>query len=306
MSSPCTHSHSHFPTHAHSHAPKHFHRPFAIGVMLNLVFVLVEGVVGWRVNSLALLADAGHNLSDVAGLLLAWGAAWVSRLQPTSHRTYGWRRSTILAAVGNGMLLLVAMGSLGWEAIQRLKQPAPIPGEVMMVVAAIGILINASTAWLFFRDQQQDLNRRGAFLHMVADALVSAGVVVAGMLAYVWGWLWVDPAISLLLAAIIIVGTWSLLTQSLHLLFDGVPAHIAPDDVRDYLTTLPGVSRVHDLHIWAIGTSDVALTAHLLCPDGPPNDAFYREATKGLHDRFEITHVTLQVMRDPVAPSCAP
>ena len=288
----------------HSHAPASYHRAFGIGIALNTLFVAVEAFYGWKINSLALLADAGHNLSDVAGLLLAWGGTLAGRLQPDDRHTYGWKRATILAAFINAMLLLVAMGSLAWEAIERFNSPQSIEGVTIMVVAGVGIVVNTATALLFMRDSH-DLNIRGAFLHMVADALVSAGVVVAGGLALWMGWNWLDPVVSLVIAAVIVVGTWGLFRQSLHLLFDGVPADVDLPAVRAWLLSLPGVTRVHDLHIWAMGTSEVALTAHLVMPEGYPDDAFFQHLTRQLHELFEIEHVTVQVVREPFTLPCA-
>ena len=294
---------------SHDHAPANFNRAFAIGIVLNLTFVGIEAFYGWRVNSLALLADAGHNLSDVAGLVLAWGGALAIRLVPDARHTYGWKRATILAAFANALLLLVAMGGLAWEAIGRLMSnevSLQEQGVTIMLVAGVGIVINTATALLFMRGREHDLNIRGAFLHMAADALVSAGVVVAGALTLWMGWTWLDPVVSLAIAAVILWGTWDLFKQSLHMLFDGVPAHIDPQAVHDSLATLPGVTQVHDLHIWAMGTAHVALTAHLVMPQGQADDAFLHQATELMHDRFEITHVTLQVVKVPFTPSCVP
>lgn len=295
--------------HNHDHAPANFNQAFAIGIILNLTFVGVEAFYGWRINSLALLADAVHNLSDVAGLVLAWGGALAIRRVPDAHHTYGWKRATILAAFANALLLLVAMGGLAWEAIGRLTSEAislQQEGQTIMMVAGLGIAINATTALLFMRGRDHDLNIRGAFLHMTADALVSAGVVITGALTLWQGWTWLDPAVSLAIAAVILWGTWDLFKQSLHLLFDGVPAHIDPHAVQDCLESLPGVTQVRDLHIWAMGTTDVALTAHLVMPQGGADDQFLHEASEQLHDRFEITHVTLQAGKTPFAPSCVP
>jgi cobalt-zinc-cadmium efflux system protein len=289
----------------HDHAPASFNRAFAIGIGLNTVFVAIEAFYGWKVDSLALLADAGHNLSDVIGLALAWGGALAGRLRPDARHTYGWKRAGILAAFINAMLLLVAMGSLAWEAVHRLQSPEPIAGVTIMVVAGVGIVINTATALLFMRGRAGDLNIRGAFLHMAADALVSAGVVVAGGLALAYGWTWLDPVASLAIAAVIVAGTWGLFRQSLHLLFDGVPESVDLRAVQAMLEALPGVARVHDLHVWAMGTSEVALTAHLVMPEGQADDAFLRHATEQLHDRFEIEHVTLQVVRVPFTAGCA-
>lgn len=293
--------------HDHGHAPANFNRAFAIGIALNIVFVAIEAFYGWRVNSLALLADAAHNLSDVAGLVLAWGGALASKVRPNPHHTYGWKRGTILAAFANALLLLMAMGALAWEAVGRLFSPEPLAGAegvTIMVVAGIGIVINTATALLFMRGREHDLNIRGAFMHMAADALVSAGVVAAGALTLWMGWVWLDPVISLLIAGVILVGTASLFKQSLHMLFDGVPDSVDPQAVQACLAALPGVTRVHDLHIWAMGTSQIALTAHLEMPQGHADDAFLRRATDQLHHQFEITHVTLQVMKEAFTVPC--
>ncbi len=294
--------------HDHDHAPVNFNRAFAIGIALNIVFVAIEAFYGWRVNSLALLADAGHNLSDVAGLVLAWGGALAGKLRPSAHKTYGWKRGTILAAFANALLLLVAIGALVWVAIGRLITPQPLlgaQGVTIMLVAGVGIVINTVTALLFMRGREHDLNIRGAFLHMAADALVSAGVVVAGALTLWMGWVWLDPVVSLVIAVVILLGTWSLFSQSLHMLFDGVPDSVDPHAVRDCLAALPGVTHVHDLHIWATGTSHIAMTAHLVMPQGHADDAFLRYATDQLHTRFEITHATLQVMNQAFTQPCA-
>jgi cobalt-zinc-cadmium efflux system protein len=295
------HDHAHEPGHAtagHSHAPANFDRAFAIGIALNSAFVAVEAFYGWRVDSLALLADAGHNLSDVAALVLAWVAALAGRRRPTPRYSYGFKRASILAAFTNALLLLVAMGSLAWEAAGRLRAPVPTDGLTVIAVAAVGILVNGATALMFMRGS--DLNVRGAYLHMAADALVSAGVVVAGALTLAFGWTWLDPVASLGIAAVIVWGTWGLMRQSTHLLFDGVPEHIALPAVRAYLSSLPGVAEVCDLHVWAMGTEQVALTAHLVVHEGQGGDAFLSSATDGLQGRFGIAHVTLQTMGAPL------
>lgn len=289
--------------HHHSHEPANFNRAFAFGIALNIAFVAIEAFYGWKIDSLALLADAGHNLSDVAGLVLAWGGALAARWRPNDRHTYGWKRASILAAFINAVLLLVAMGSLAWEAAQRLQTPHVIEGVTIMVVAGVGILVNTATAMLFMRGRE-DLNIRGAFLHMAADALVSAGVVVAGGLALWQGWTWLDPVVSLLIAAVIVLGSLGLFKQSVHLLFDGVPPSVDLKAVRTLLETLPGVARVHDLHVWAMGTSQVAMTAHLVMPAGHPGDAFLQEVTTRLHDGFEIEHVTIQIVREPFNTLC--
>ena len=290
--------------HGHRHGPASYNAAFAIGIGLNVAFVAVEALYGWKVNSLALLADAGHNLSDVIGLVLAWGGALAGRLRPDARHTYGWKRASILAAFVNALLLLVAMGSLAWEAVHRLPSPQPVEGVTIMVVAGIGIVVNAATALLFMRGSRSDLNLRGAFLHMAADALVSAGVVVAGGLALRFGWNWLDPVASLVIAAVIVIGTWSLFRQSLHLLFDGVPASVDLHAVQALLQGMPGVAQVHDLHVWAMGSSETALTAHLVMPAGGGGDAFLKRATDELHEHFEIGHVTLQVVREAFCDGC--
>ena len=288
-------AHSHDP---HQHTPQRFDRAFALGIGLNLTYVLIEAFYGWQVNSLALLADAGHNLGDVGGLVLAWAAIAAARLRSNDRHTYGWRRASILASFANALLLLVAMGSLSWESLQRLQQPEPIAGVTVMLVAGIGVVVNGITAWLFVPGSRHDLNLRGAFLHMAADALVSIGVVLAGAL-YLWqGWLWLDPLASLIIAAVIVMGTWSLFRQSLHLLFDGVPEQIDLAAVRQYLQTLPGVKDVHDLHVWALSTNEVALTAHILLEALPSDDRLVQELTQELHEHFAIAHSTLQLECD--------
>lgn len=290
--------------HEHSHAPRNFSRAFAIGIGLNIAFVAVESFYGWKISSLALLADAGHNLSDVAGLALAWAGGMAGRLAPDSRHTYGWRRASILAAFGNAVLLLVAMGSLAWEAIGRLQVPVQTEGLTMIAVAAVGVVINGATAMLFMSGRSRDLNIRGAFLHMAADALVSLGVVAAGAL-YMWTrWTWLDPVASLAIAVVIVIGTWRLFRQSLHLMFDGVPDSIDLADVRAYLLSQPGVEDVHDLHIWAISTSDIALSVHLLMPGGYPGEGFIDAVAADLHDRFEISHPTIQIETSPKNHGC--
>lgn len=292
--------------HAHANVPTNFNKAFAIGIGLNVGFVAVEAFYGWKVNSLALLADAAHNLSDVAGLLLAWGGALASQLKPDARHTYGWQRGTIMAALINAILLLVAMGSLGWEAVQRLQTHEATEGWTVIGVAAVGIVVNTVTALLFMKDRKDDLNIRGAFLHMAADALVSVGVVLGGVL-YLWqGWTWIDPVMSLLIAAIIVVGTWSLFHQSLHMMFDGVPLHIDLKKVHDCLMDLPGVTGVHDLHVWAMSTSQVALTAHLEVSHlNLDQAALLAKAQEELDEHFHIEHVTLQIESREYACICS-
>ena len=301
------HGHAH---HGHDHhhhdnsPPGGWGRAFALGIALNLGFVVIEGVYGWLSGSLALLADAGHNLSDVAGLVLAWGAALAGGLRPTHRRTYGWMRASILAALANALLLIFAMGALAFEAVQRLQAPEPVAGGTVIVVAAVGVLVNGLTAWLFMAGSQTDLNIRGAFLHMAGDALVSLGVVAAGLLYLQFGWGWLDPLVSLAIAVVIVLGTWSLFRQSLHLAFDGVPEGIDLVEVHAWLLAKPGVVDVHDLHVWALGTSDVALTAHLVMPAGHPGDAFVVALAEGLAHRFHINHPTIQIELDGIDDGC--
>jgi cobalt-zinc-cadmium efflux system protein len=282
----------------HDHAPANYDRAFLIGTILNLAFVAVEAGYGIAANSVALLADAGHNLSDVAGLLIAWAAATLSRRRPSAHYTYGLRRTSILAALFNAVFLLVAIGAIAFEALTRIADPQPVESGTIMIVAVIGIVVNGVTAWLFASGRKGDINIRGAFLHMAADAAVSAGVAFSGFIILRTGWTWLDPATSLVIAAIILVGTWGLLKGSVAMALDRVPDGIAPDDVEQAICALPGVTRVHDLHIWPMSTTDVALTCHLVMPDGCPGDAFLHDTAAMLHDRFEIGHATMQVERN--------
>ena len=290
--------------HAHAHGPGRHDRAFAIGIAVNIAFVAIEAFYGSRADSLALLADAGHNLGDVLGLVLAWAGAFAGRLAPDPTHTWGWKRASILAAFANALLLLVAIGSLVWAAVGRLHAPEATHAFTVMAVAAVGILVNLGTALLFMRGRHDDINIRGAFLHMAADAAVSAGVVVAGALVLWQGWLWVDPVTSLLIAAVILVSTWQLFRDSLHLMFDGVPSSIDLDAVRAELEALPGVDCVHDLHVWASGTTEVVLTAHVVMPAGHPDDGFFRAAAARMKERFAIGHVTLQASTEPIMPAC--
>jgi cobalt-zinc-cadmium efflux system protein len=289
------HDHSHAHGHAgHSHAPDSFGFAFAVGVTLNTVFVVAELAFGYAANSLALISDAVHNFSDVIALLLAWAATWLARKQPTDQHTYGYRRASILAALVNAGLLLIAVGGIAVEAIQRIQAPAAVAGGTVIVVAALGILINGGTALLFKRGRHGDLNIRGAFLHMAADAAVSLGVVVAALVIMWTGWQWVDPAISLCIAAIVLVSGWGLARDSVNLALDGVPRGIELSGVRDYLGRLEGVIEIHDLHVWAMSTNETALTVHLVRPSGY-DDAFLHGVCAELSHRFNIHHATLQV-----------
>jgi cobalt-zinc-cadmium efflux system protein len=279
----------------HDHGTVNYNRAFLAGVLLNVAFIVVEVVYGVLADSLALLTDAGHNLSDVLGLLLAWGAATLARRKPSIHRTYGFSRATIIASLFSGLLLMGAVGAIAWEAASRFVEPAVPVGQTIVVVAAIGVVINALTAMFFLRGKDSDLNIRGAFLHMVADAAVSLGVVVSGLLIWRYGLNWIDPVTSLLIAAVIFVSTWGLLRDSLNLAVDAVPPEVDPRGVRDFLLSLEGVVAVHDLHIWALSTTDNALTAHLVMDPRPADDGFLNRVSGELLARFTIHHSTIQI-----------
>lgn len=293
------HSHSHGFGHAHGaghvHTPKNFGPAFAIGIALNLGFVGVEALYGWLSNSMALVADAGHNLSDVLGLVAAWIAAVLVKRAPTARFTYGLRGSSILAALFNAVLLLVATGGIIVEAVQRLLEPAPVAGTTVMIVAGIGILINGFTAWLFASGAQGDINIRGAYLHMMADAVVSVGVVLAGLVILATGFDWIDPLVSLAIAVLIIVATWGLLRDSVAMSLAAVPPGIDPEAVRAHLAARPGVRGLHDLHIWSMSTTEVALTVHLVVAGGAPDRHFLKDTADTLRARFGIHHATLQI-----------
>lgn len=290
--------------HGHQHEPIDYSRAFAIGVALNVVFVVVEASYGLAAGSLALLADAGHNLSDVLALLLAWGAIHLARRAPSRRRTYGFRRTTILAALANSVVLMLAIGGITWEAIQRFASPADVESGVVVLVASIGIVVNTATAMLFMSGRKRDLNIRGAFLHMAADAGISAGVVVAGLVIGATGLAWIDPLVSLAIVGVIAVGTWDLLRDSLNLALDAVPKGIDPDEVEAYLLGLPGVTAVHDMHIWGMSTTETALTAHLVKPDHRGDDELLARICSGLHERFGIDHATLQWERGDGSEPC--
>ncbi|NNM77706.1 cation transporter [Sphingomonas sp. ID1715] len=284
--------------HGHSHAPKHFGKAFAIGTALNLGFVVVEAAFGLLSGSMALLADAGHNLSDVLGLLIAWTAAILSRRRPKGRYTYGLRGSSILAAFLNALFLLVAIGIIAVEAVRRFFEPSPVAGTTVMIVAAIGILINGATAFMFMSGSKGDLNIRGAYLHMAADAAVSAGVVVAGFLIVATGWTWVDPVVSLVIVAVIAVGTWGLLRDSVNMSLQAAPEDIEPGEVGEYLRAQPRVAGIHDLHIWPMSTTETALTVHLHVPGPYPGDAFAARIARELKQKFGIDHPTIQIETD--------
>ena len=290
--------------HTHHHEAPNYNRAFAIGVSLNAVFVFIEAGYGIVTNSLALVADAGHNMSDVLSLLLAWGASALAARRPTPRRSYGFRRVTILASLLSAILLLMALGVIAWEAFGRLQAPLPVSGMTILIVAGIGVVINTATALLFLSGRKHDLNIRGAYLHMAADAGVSLGVVIAGSAIMATGWLWLDPTISLVIAVLILISTWGLLRDSLNLVLDSVPDNIDPVAVESYLIGLPNVAKVHDLHIWAMSTTEVALTAHLVVPQLVPDDSFLHRVAHTLHDQFGIGHSTLQIERGEEEDFC--
>ncbi|TXM90856.1 MULTISPECIES: cation diffusion facilitator family transporter [unclassified Methylobacterium] len=289
--------------HGHVHAPASFGRAFAIGIGLNAAFVVIEAGYGWAANSMSLVADAGHNLSDVLGLVAAWVASVLVKRRSTARFTYGLRGSSILAALFNAVFLLVATGAILWEAVSRLIHPEPVAGTTVMVVAGLGILVNGVTAWLFASGAKGDINIRGAFLHMAADAAVSAGVVLAGLIILATGLDWIDPAVSLVVAGLIVWATWGLLRDSVAMSLDAVPPGIDPDAVRAYLGARHGVSGLHDLHIWPMSTTEIALTAHLVMADGHPGNGFLVEIAEALRARFGIAHATVQI-EEAGGPPC--
>jgi cobalt-zinc-cadmium efflux system protein len=293
-------------THSHLVAPENFGTAFAIGTALNVAYVVAQVVFGIAAHSLALLADAGHNFGDVLGLLLAWGAIHLGKTRPTARRTYGLGRSSILAALANAILLLLAVGGITWEAVRRFSNPGEVGAKTVIIVAALGIVINGVTAMLFFRGHKRDLNIKGAFLHMAADAAVSAGVVVAGIIIVFTGWHWIDPVTSLAINAIIVWGTWGLLRQSISMALDLVPANVDPAAVRRYLEALQGVAAVHDLHIWPLSTTRTALTVHLEMPEGSAGDEFLHAVCEHLHCDFGIEHSTIQIEQNAEACSLGP
>jgi cobalt-zinc-cadmium efflux system protein len=292
------------PHHNHSHKVDNYNRAFALAVGLNVIFVILEASYGLWANSLALIADAGHNLGDVLGLLIAWGASLLAKRKPSPRRTYGLRRVTILASLLSALILLTALGAMAWEAVNRLQLSTPVPGLTIIVVAGIGVVINTLSALLFVSGHQHDLNIKGAFLHMAADAAVSFGVVLAGIAILMTEWVWLDPVISLVISVMIFAGTWGLLRDSVNLAVDAVPRGIVPEEVETYLLNLPGVVTCHDLHIWGMSTTEAALTAHLMMPEGANNDAFLHQTAHGLHEQFGIAHTTLQIERGDAEQLC--
>ena len=291
------HGHSHH-GHRHHHAPASFGAAFAIGAALNIGFVAVEAAFGFLGHSVALLADAGHNLGDVLGLAVAWAASVLAKRRPSERYTYGLGSTSVLAALFNAVVLLTVTGAVAAEAVRRLLMPQPTAARVVMAVAAAGIVVNGVTAALFASGRKGDLNVRGAFLHMLSDAIVAAGVVAAGGLILLTGWSWLDPVVSLVISAVIVWGTWGLLREALDMALDAVPAGIEPQAVRSYLRSLPGVTDLHDLHIWGMSTTETALTCHLVMPSGRPRDAFLSDVCERLRSRFHIGHSTIQVETD--------
>ena len=291
--------------HEHNHAPANYDRAFAIGITLNLILVVTQAIYGLSAHSIALLADAGHNLGDVMGLVLGLGAAVMARRPPTRRHTYGLRRASIMAALINGAILLLASGGIAWEAVRRLNHPEPVSGGIVAAVAGVAILVNGGTAALFLSGRKADLNIRGAFMHMAADAGVSLGVLLAGLGIRMTGWLWLDPVMSLAVVAAIVAGTWGLIREAVSLSLDAVPQGIDADDVQTYLESLPGVTEVHDLHIWGMSTTEAVLTAHLVLPGLTDDDAFLARACGDLHERFSIEHATLQLEHGDGAHPCS-
>ncbi len=290
--------------HHHDHAPTgRYDRAFAVGTALNLGFVAAGVGFGLAANSMALLADAAHNLGDVLGLLLGWGAAWLARRPPTPQRTYGWGRGSIFAVLINATVLLIAIGGIAVEAVHRMITPQPVSELIVILVAAAGIVINGATALMFMRGRGDDLNIRAQFIHMAGDAGVSAGVVVAGLLIRLTGWFWLDPLSSLGIAVVILIGTWGLLREAIDLAMDAVPPGVPQHAVEAYLVALPGVQEVHDLHIWGLSTTETALTAHLVCTDDGTRQGLHDLSTE-LHDRFGIGHSTLQIETNAEAELC--
>jgi cobalt-zinc-cadmium efflux system protein len=276
---------------SHNHKVENYNRAFAIGIILNITFVVVEATYGVLAGSLALLADAGHNLSDVLSLLIAWGAIFLAKKPVTEKRTYGFRKFTIMASTVSAILLLLALGGITWEAIGRFANPQAVEGSTLIIVAAIGVVINTITALLFVSGHKHDLNIKGAFLHMTADAAISFGVVIAGLLILQTNWLIIDPLISIIIVVIILISTWSLLRDSVNLLADAVPEGIDTKGITEYLSNLKSVNQIHDLHIWALSTTETALTVHLVVTD----KVFLQPIQKHLHDHFDIEHATIQI-----------
>lgn len=292
--------------HYHHHSPQEYGKLFAIGITLNISYVAIEAFYGWRIGSLALLADAAHNLGDVAGLLLAWAAFAAGKILPNIKHTFGWKKASIFASFVNATILLTAMGALAWEAISRLGQDSQMQANTIIWVAGVGVFINALTAWLFIRGSKEDLNIRGAFLHMAADALVSLAVVISAVLYLQWQRSWLDPVMSLLVAVVVVMSTWSLFIKSLHLLFDGVPVDINTNSLIDYFNNHPHIYRFHDLHIWAISTTENSLSVHLVKQDeNISNSSLLTSINKDIYAQYKLSHITIQIETKDFARKCA-
>jgi cobalt-zinc-cadmium efflux system protein len=292
-------------SHDHHHSQPEYGKLFAIGVALNIGYVAIEAFYGWRIGSLALLADAAHNLGDVAGLLLAWAAFAAGKIQPNIKHTFGWKKASIFASFVNATILLTAMGALAWEALSRLDQDTHMQANTIIWVASVGVFINAFTAWLFIKGSKEDLNIRGAFLHMAADALVSLAVVISAVLYLQWPWSWLDPVMSLLVAAVVVISTWSLFIKSLHLLFDGVPSNINTKAIIDYFNDHPHIYRFHDLHIWAISTTENSLSVHLVKQDESiDNSRLLSSINSDIHTQYAISHITIQLETKDFSNNC--
>ena len=298
------HAHVHPHDQSHAHKPAHFGRAFALAAALNIALIAAQVVYGVLAHSVALLADAGHNFGDVLGLLLAWGAHAMRNSPPTKRYTYGFQSASILAALLNALILLVATGAIAWQAILRFFNPSDVAGVTVMSVAAVGIVVNGVSAWLLMAGRKDDLNIRGAFLHLLGDAAISLGVVVAGGVIALTAWNWLDPLASLVISALIVWGTWGLLREATKLSLAAVPTEVDPANVRDYLRRLPGVTEVHDLHIWAMSTTEIALTAHLVRPGSGLDDDLLKHAADDLAHRFKIGHVTLQIEAGTTEQGC--
>lgn len=291
-------------SHDHSHRVQNYNKAFAIGIVLNVVFVIVEMIYGVLADSLALIADAGHNISDVVSLLLAWVASLMANRAASAKRTYGFGKVTVMASLLSALLLLMALGGITWEACQRFVDPGPVSGQTIMVVAGIGVVVNTLTALLFMKGQKDDLNIRGAFLHMAADAAVSLGVVIAGLLIAVWGWQWIDPVMTLLIVAVICIGTWGLLRESLNYAIDAVPEDTDLEAIKTYLKQIERVESLHDLHVWPLSTTETALTVHLEVSEGGIDNDFLIAVQRDLHDRFGIEHATIQIEASDGVDGC--
>ncbi|MFV1981996.1 MAG: cation diffusion facilitator family transporter [Thiohalomonadales bacterium] len=290
--------------HDHQHHQGNYNREFAIGIVLNIIFVVVEIIYGLSADSIALIADAGHNFSDVISLLLAWGASLLASKKATKKRTYGFRKATVIASLVSAILLLIALGVIAWEAIGLFREPKTVNSTIIIIVAGIGVVINTATALLFISGQKHDLNIKGAYLHMAADAGVSLGVVVAGLAIMATGWLWLDPAISLIIVFIILIGTWGLLRDSTNLAMDAVPEGINFEEIETYLLSLANVTKLHDLHIWALSTREVALTVHLIINERINDNSFLKDISQELHKKYGIAHATIQIENNESIVSC--